>query len=117
MSLQRLTFPIVLLKISPLVARLISVSLEELHEVLQLSFGWSDEPFYSFFIHGQEIGQRRHLRTRLLREFRLRRREILYTYNFLDLWEWEIRLLDIEAEADWRPALPGRPCGDAAGGL
>ena len=38
---RRLTFPIVLLKVSPLVARLVSVpddlSLEELHEVLQLN--------------------------------------------------------------------------------
>jgi len=31
------------------------------------------------------------LRTHLLREFQLRRREkFLYTYDFLDLWEWEI---------------------------
>ena len=130
-SFQRLTFRIVLLKVSPLVARLISVpddlSLEELHEVLQLSFGWRGEPFYSFFIHGQEIGQRRHLRTRLLREFRLRRREkFLYTYNFLDLWEWEIRLLDVEpgAEQDWRPrclagraATPPEDCGGSRGYL
>ena len=55
---------------------------------------------------GQEIGRRRHLRTHLLREFQLRRREkVLYTYDFLDLREWEMRVLDIEpgsAEA-WRP--------------
>jgi hypothetical protein len=40
-----LTLRVVLLKVSPLVARLISVlddfSLEELHDVLQLVFGWS----------------------------------------------------------------------------
>ena len=57
-------------------------------------------------LHGQEIGRRRHLRTHLLREFQLRRREkVLYTYDFLDLREWEMRVLDIEpgsAEA-WRP--------------
>ena len=107
---RRLTFRIVLLKVSPLVARLVSVpddlSLEELHEVLQLTLGWRCEPFYSFRIHGQEISRRRHLRSRLLREFQLRRREkFLYTYDFLDLWEWEIRLLDIEpgSEDDSRP--------------
>ena len=59
---RRLTFRIVLLKVSPLVARLVSVpddlSLEELHEVLQLTFGWRCEPFYSFRIHGQEISRR-----------------------------------------------------------
>jgi hypothetical protein len=70
---RRLTFRIVLLKVSPLVARLVSVPddllLEELHEVLQLTLGWRCEPFYSFCIHGQEISRRRHLQSRLLREF------------------------------------------------
>src|ERR1700693_2959052 len=88
---DRLTLRVVLLKVSPLVARLISVpdelSLEELHDVLQLVLGWSGQAFYNFRIHGQEIGRRRHLRTRLLREFQLRRREkFLYTYDFLDLF-------------------------------
>ena len=118
-----------MLKVSPLVARLISVpddlSLEELHDVLQLVLGWSGQAFYNFRIHGQEIGRRRHLRTHLLREFQLRRREkFLYTYDFLDLWEWEIRVLDIEpgrAEA-WRPrclagraATPPEECGGPRG--
>jgi len=126
---DRLTIRVVLLKVSPLVARLISVpddlSLEELHDVLQLVLGWSGQAFYNFRIHGQEIGRRRHLRTRLLREFQLRRREkFLYTYDFLDLWEWEIRVLDIEpgrAEA-WRPrclagraATPPEECGGPRG--
>jgi len=83
-SFQRFTFRVVLLKVSPLVVRLISVpddlSLEELHEVLQLTFGWRCHSFYSFRIHGQEISRRRHLRTRRLSEFQLRRREkFLYT--------------------------------------
>ena len=126
---DRLTIRVVLLKVSPLVARLISVpddlSLEELHDVLQLVLGWSGQAFYNFRIHGQEIGRRRHLRTHLLREFQLRRREkFLYTYDFLDLWEWEIRVLDIEpgrAEA-WRPrclagraATPPEECGAQRG--
>ena len=42
-----LTIRVVLLKVSPLVARLISVpddlSLEELHDVLQLVLGWSGQ--------------------------------------------------------------------------
>jgi hypothetical protein len=65
-----LTLQVVLLKVSPLVARLISVpddlSLEELHDVLQLVLGWSGQAFYNFRIHGQEMGRRRHLRTHLL---------------------------------------------------
>src|SRR5258708_20063804 len=67
---DRLPIRVVLLKVSPLVARLISVpddlSLEELHDVLQLVLGWSGQAFYNFRIHGQEIGRRRHLRTHLL---------------------------------------------------
>src|ERR1700730_17589689 len=81
---DRLTLRVVLLKVSPHVARLISVpddlSLEELHDVLQLVLGWSGQAFYNFRIHGQEIGRRRHLRTHLLREFQLRRREKFLLY-------------------------------------
>ena len=85
-SFQRFTFRVVLLKVSPLVVRLVSVpdnlSLDELHEVLQLTFGWQSHLFYSFRIHGQEISRRRHLRSRRLHEFQLRRREkFLYTYD------------------------------------
>ncbi len=44
-SFQRFTFRVVLLKVSPLVVRLVSVpddlTLDELHEVLQLTFGWA----------------------------------------------------------------------------
>jgi hypothetical protein len=126
---DRLTLRVVLLKVSPLVARLISVpdefSLEELHDVLQLVFGWSGQAFYSFRIHGQEISRRRHLRTQLLGEFQLRRREkFLYTYDFLDLWEWEIRVLDIEPGSPdaWQPrclagraATPPEACGGPRG--
>jgi Plasmid pRiA4b ORF-3-like protein len=126
---RRLTFRVVLLKVSPLVARLVSVpdnlSLEEVHEVLELTFGWRCEPFYSFRIHGQEINRRRHLRARLLREFQLLCREkFLYTYDFLDLWEWENRLLGSEPGStdDWRPrclagraATPPEECGGPRG--
>jgi len=130
-SFQRFTFRVVLLKVSPLVVRLVSVpddlSLEELHEVLQLTFGWRCHSFYSFRIHGQEISRRRHLRTRRLSEFQLRRREkFLYTYDLLDLWEWEIRLVDIEpgSSDDRRPrclagraATPPEECGGPRGYL
>ena len=126
---DRLTLRVVLLKVSPLVARLISVpddlSLEELHDVLQLVLGWSGQAFYNFRIHGQKIDRQRHLRTHLLREFQLRRREkFLYTYDFLDLWVWEIRDLDIEpgSAAAWRPrclagraATPPEECGGPRG--
>ena len=128
-SFQRFTFRVVLLNVSPLVVRLVSVpddlSLEELHEVLQLTFGWRCHSFYSFRIHGQEISRRRHLRTRRLSEFQLRRREkFLYTYDLLDLWEWEIRLVDIEPGSNndgqprclaGRAATPPEECGGPRG--
>src|ERR1700680_3409903 len=51
---DRLTIRVVLLKVSPLVAQLISVpddlSLEELHDVLQLVLGWSGKAFSSVFM-------------------------------------------------------------------
>ncbi len=91
----------------------ISLSLEELHEILQLTFGLRCEPFYSFRIYGQEIDRQRHLRARLLREFQLQRLEkFLYTYDFLDLWEWKIRVPDINRAVKTiggRAAWPGVP--------
>ena len=50
----------------------------------------------------------------------------MYTYNFLDLWEWEVRVLDIEpgVPEDWRPrclagraATPPEDCGGPRGYL
>ena len=97
-SFRRFTFRVVLLKVSPIIVRLLSVpddlSLDEFHEVLQLTFGWRRDPFYTFRILGQQISRRRHLRTRRLSEFQLRRQEkFLYTYDPLSMWEWEIRLV------------------------
>ena len=124
-SFQHYLLRIALIGVSPRVARLLSVpddlTLDELHEVLQLVFGWSRESYYRFRIHGQEIGTPRQGRSRLLREFRLRQREkFFYTYDLLDLWEWELRVLDIQpqatAEADprclgGRNAVPPEGCG------
>lgn len=70
------------------------------HDVLQLVLGWSGQAFYNFRIHGQEIGRRRHLRTQLRR-----REKVLYTYDFLDLREREMRVLDIEPDRQ----KPGGP--------
>jgi hypothetical protein len=60
----------VLFGVSPVVAGVFAVpddlAPEELHEVLQLTLGWERRPFYRFRVHGQEITQRRQLRTRRL---------------------------------------------------
>src|SRR5262249_20258795 len=67
-------------------------------------------------VHGQEFNSyQRRSRGKRLRDFHLRRQEkFLYICNTLDLWEWEIRVLDIqEGNPDKRDpeCLPGR--GDA----
>jgi hypothetical protein len=60
--------------------------------------------FPSICYSNPEIGRQRHLRTHLLREFQFRRREkFLYTYDFLDLWEWEIRVLEAPEDSDASP--------------
>src|SRR5262249_25476017 len=117
-----LTLRVVLLKVSPLVARLISVpddlSLEELHDVLQLVLGWSGQAFYNFRIHGKEIGRRRYLRTHFLREFQLHRQEkFLYVCDTLGMWEWDVRVLDIRdgVEGDYAPICVGGPRRCASG--
>jgi hypothetical protein len=83
---KSLLLRVVLVGVSPIVARVLSVpdslSLEELHEVMLLLLGWESHHFYSFRVHGQEISRRFWLRRRRLKEFDLRRREkLLYTYS------------------------------------
>ena len=77
---------------------------------------------FSFPVHGQEFSSfRRATGSKKRRDFRLRPREtFLYTCGAIDLWEWELRLLDQPAGADGddvplciggRGATPPEPCG------
>ena len=85
-----------------MVIRLISVSdqmeLDEFHEVFQTVLGWSGDVGYIFRIHGKDyngFGRRRC--GQALQEFHLQSHEkFLYTCDVLDLWEWDIRVLDIQ---------------------
>ena len=85
-----------------MVARLISVSedteLSDLHDVFQQVLGWSGGLGYSFRIHGKEFNSfRGRTRSKPLREFRLHRQEkFLYICDLLDIWEWELRVMDIQ---------------------
>ena len=58
-------------------------------------------------VHGQEFNSfRRKTRSKALHEFKLHRREkFLYVCDTLHMWEWDVRVLDIEdsAEADHVP--------------
>jgi hypothetical protein len=128
---KRLILRAVLRDVSPMVARLISVSddteLSDLHDVFQQVLGWSGDLGYSFRIHGKEFNSfRGRPRSKPLREFRLHRQEkFLYICDLLDIWEWELRVMDIQevdATDDREPvclggrgAAPPESCGGSRG--
>jgi hypothetical protein len=74
-----------------------SLLLHELDAVFRAVFGWDNIGFL-FRVHGQEFHSfRRATGSQTLREFQLRPSEtFLYSCGAVDLWEWEIRLLDEE---------------------
>ena len=114
-----------------MVARLISVSedteLSDLHDVFQQVLGWGGDLGYSFRIHGKEFNSfRRRTRSKPLQEFRLHRQEkFLYICDLLDMWEWELRVMDIQEGAatedpdplclGGRGAAPPESCGGPRG--
>ena len=113
--LKRLILRAALRSVTPMVARLVSVSedteLTDLHDVFQQVLGWSGRLGYSFQIHGQEFNSfRRRSRSKSLRKFRLHRQEkFLYVYDLLEMWEWELRVMDIQQglAEEPEPLLPG----------
>src|SRR5712671_791417 len=114
---KRLILRAVLHDVSPIVARVFSISddveITELHDVFLSMLGWQHDLGFIIRVHGQEVNSyQRRSRGKRLRDFQLRRQEkFLYIGNTLDLWEWEIRVLDIQdGNADERdPAcLDGR---------
>ena len=101
-SSKRLVLRAVLRQVSPMVIRLISVSdqlqLPELHDIFRAILGWSGDLGYIIRIHGQEFNSfRRKTRSKALHEFRLHRQEkFLYICDALHMWEWDVRVLDIQ---------------------
>ena len=94
-------------------------------EVFRSILGW-DGLGFMFRVHGQEYNSfRRRSRSKTLRDFHLRRQEkFLQTTGAIDLWEWEVRLLDIEPGAEdddvpvclgGRGATPPEYCGGPTG--
>jgi hypothetical protein len=94
-------------------------------DVFRTILGWDGLGFI-FRVHGQEFNSfRRRSRSKLLRDFQLRRQEkFLYTCGAIDLWEWEVRVLDLEEGADGddapmcvggRGAAPPEHCGGPTG--
>jgi Plasmid pRiA4b ORF-3-like protein len=128
-SFNRMILRAVLRNVSPMVIRVISVpdflDLTDFDEVFRTVLGWDGLGFI-FRVHGQEFNSfRRVSRAKTLRDFQLRPREtFLYTCGAIDLWEWEVRLLDQEPGNDsdeapvclgGRGAVPPEHCGGPTG--
>jgi hypothetical protein len=127
---KRLILRTVLRNVSPMVIRIIAVPdslhLHEFDEAFRAVLGWDNIGFL-FHVHGQEFNSfRRATRPRTLCEFQLRPTEtFLYTSGAIDLWEWEIRLLDEESRSSFgddtplclggRGAAPPQHCGGPTG--
>ncbi len=100
--LKRLVLRAVLKDVSPIVARVVSVTddleISELHDVFLSMLDWAHDPGFIIRIHAQAFNSvRGSARGKRLRDFRLRRQEkFLYICDTLDLWEWVIRVLDVE---------------------
>jgi hypothetical protein len=99
---KRLILRAVLNDVSPIVARVLSipddVEITELHDVFLSMLGWQQDLGFIIRVHGQEFNSyQRRSRGKRLRDLQLRRQEkFVYIGNTLDLWEWEIRVLDIQ---------------------
>ena len=98
-------FRILVRGVSPIIWRRVLLpadeTLAELHRVIQIAFDYSDTYLHQFRIHGRDYGIHRlggpsyprsayHVE---LHELELRDGErFIYTYNFFDNWEHELRL-------------------------
>jgi hypothetical protein len=100
---------VVLAGISPLIWRRLLVtdqtSVAELHTVLQVAFGWSDEHLHRFTVHGVGYGLARpgtagfarDARRVRLADFGFRVGErFVYEYDFFDAWRHDIRVEKIQ---------------------
>jgi hypothetical protein len=109
-----------------MVIRLVSVpdcmELPEFHKVIRAILGWDGDLGYIVRIHGLEFNSfRRKTRSKALCELKLHRQEkFLYICDTLHMWEWDVRVIDIEegVEGDdfpvclgGRGAAPPEHCG------
>jgi hypothetical protein len=130
LSFKRLILRAVLHQVSPMVIRLVSVAdqmpLHEFHDVYRTILGRNGDLGYIVRVHGQEFNSfRRKPRSKALHEFKLHRQEkFLYVCDTLHMWEWDVRVLDIQegVEGDRAPvclggrgAAPPEFCGGPTG--
>lgn len=114
---------VVLSGISPMIWRQLevpaTVTLAQLHEVLQISFAWSGEHLYRFTVHGREFGSGElwltDSSTVRLADLGLRERErFTYAYDFfspLRCWRHDLRVQTITGP---RPRRRYPWCSDGA---
>jgi hypothetical protein len=93
---------IVLRGISPLIWRRLLVrsdtTVADLHQTLQVAFGWSNEHLHRFVIQGRLYGDDSLFDSRRVRlaDLGLRLRErFVYQYDFFDGWQHDVRLEQI----------------------
>ena len=115
---------VVLLGISPMIWRRLLVSststIADLHYILQITMGWSDDHLHRFRIHGREYGIARmgglsfsdDPNTVRLKDFQFRINEIFfYEYDFTDDWQHQVRieaLLDPDPQQIYPKCIKGR---------
>jgi hypothetical protein len=129
-SSKRLILRTVLSQVNPMVIRLVSVSdqlqLSDFHDIFRAILGWDGDLGYIIRIHGQEFNSfRRKTRSKALQEFKLHRQEKFpYICDTLHMWEWDVRVIDIQdaVEGDDLPlclgdrgAAPPEFCGGPTG--
>ena len=129
-SFKRLILRVVLRRVSPMVIRLVSVSdqikLQEFHQIFCAMLGWNGDLGYIVRVHGQEFNSfRRKTRSKALHELELHRQEkFLYICDILHMWEWDVRVLDIQQGTEHnlvpiclggRGATPPELCGGPTG--
>ena len=113
-----------------MIIRLISVpdhlELPKFHDVMRAILGWHGDLGYIIRVHGQELNSfRRKTRHIALHEFKLHRQEkFLYICDTLHIWEWDVRVVDIQEGAEddrtavclgGRGAAPPEFCGGPTG--
>src|ERR1700676_3773382 len=114
-SFKRLILRAVLRQVSPMVIRLVSVCdhmpLPEFHDLFRIILGWNGDLGYSIRVHGQGFNSFvQKTRSKALHESKLHRQEKFhYVCDILDMWEWDVRVLDIQdgVEGDYAPICVG----------
>jgi len=75
------------------------MQIPDFHDVFRTILGWRGDLGYILCVHGQEFNSfRRKTQSKAFHELKLHRQEkFLYICDTLHLWEWDVRVVDMEA--------------------